>query len=194
MLRGKLLSQKDKLMRSNGLLKFGIVVFGISSVISSVSAYQSRHYIRTVVTPSQMFQKYEVTNDWMDDQGMKAFSRDALDLFLNYNKETVEDRFYDFMKMVLLKNYSNVKAELEDELRVIDRLNIVSSFLPETYITNRKNRIISAIGLRRKESGGKLIFDGIERWNIYFQIVEAKFKINRITKSTNIRKVPDAKN
>jgi len=189
MLASKLISQKDKLIQDNGLLKLAVVIFGIATIVSTVVSYQSRNYIRTIITPSHLDAAYEVTANWMDDQGLKSFARDSLDLLLNFTTESVEDRFHDLMKMVLLKNYSKVQQQLEDELRTIQRLNIISSFLPESYSIDRKKNIISVVGLRRKESGGRSIFDGPERWNIYFEIVEANFKISTITKSTNIRKV-----
>lgn len=193
MLKKNLLSAKDKLIQENGLLKFVVVVFGAASIISSTMAYHAKNHTRTIVTPSNMDRQYEVTNNWMDNDGIKMFTRNTLDLRLNYTKDTADDRFHDLMQVVLVKKYSKVKEELTDQLRTIDRLNIVSYFNPESYIIDRKKNIVSAIGLRRKEANGQLIFDGSERWNIYFEIVEANFKILAITKSTNIRKVADAK-
>lgn len=193
MLSKKHLSKIDSLTEANTLLRVGFIVLGVVACFSLALAYNSRHHVKTIITPRNLNTSYEVSENWMDDRGIKAFSRDTLDLLLNYNKGTAGDRFYDLLTMVLLGKYSKLKQELEDELKTIERLNVVSFYLPESYTIDRKENIISVVGLRRKESGGKPIFNGAERWNIFFVIKESTFKIVSITKSTNLAKVEYAK-
>ena len=179
---GKYLDVKSSLLRENALLKLGIVLFAIAALISSITAFRAMQYSRTVVVPSRLASQYSVSENWMSEEGIKAHTREILDLFLNYTPESAKSRFSDLMKMVLLENYPEVHEQLEEELRSIERLKIVSTFLIQNYTIDNNKKEVHVDGLRKKVSHGRPIIDESEIWIVRYEIIESNFKIIKVSK------------
>lgn len=178
----KYLDVKSKIRGENALLKFAVVVFGTASIISSISAAIAVKSVKTLIIPSRMTTQYSVTDNWMSDEGIKAHARETMDLFLNYTSESAKSRYSDLMKMVLLSTYSDVHEQLEEELRSIERLKIVSTYLVQEYLIDRRKNEIRVGGLRSKVSHGRDIINGSEDWIIKFEIIESNFKVIKVFK------------
>ncbi|NTW87727.1 MAG: hypothetical protein HGB26_01065 [Desulfobulbaceae bacterium] len=179
---GKYLDVKSGLLRENALLKLGIVLFGIAALLSSITAFRAMQYSRTIVVPSRLSSQYSVSENWMSEEGVKAHIREILDLFLNYTPESAKSRYSDLMKMVLLENYPAVHEQLEEELRSIERLNIVSTFLIQNHIIDNTKKEVRVEGLRKKVSHGRSIIDEKEIWIVSYEIIESNFKILKVSK------------
>ncbi|KJS02722.1 MAG: hypothetical protein VR65_04615 [Desulfobulbaceae bacterium BRH_c16a] len=179
---GKYLDVKSSLLQENALLKLGIVLFAIAALISSITAFRAMKYSRTIVVPSRLASQYSVSENWMSEEGVKAHTREILDLFLNYTPESAKSRFSDLMKMVLLENYPEVHEQLEEELRSIERLKIVSTFLIQNYNIDNDKKEVRVDGLRKKVSHGRPIIDKSETWLVRYEIIESNFKILKVSK------------
>lgn len=176
------LDVKSKLKGENALLKFAVVVFGTAALISSISAAIAVKSVKTLIIPSRMTTQYSVTDNWMSDEGIKAHARETMDLFLNYTAESAKSRYGDLMKMVLLTSYSEVREQLEEELRSIERLKIVSTYLVQEYLIDPRKKEIRVGGLRSKVSHGRDIINGSEDWIIRYEIIESNFKVLKVFK------------
>ena len=86
------------------------------------------------------------------------------------------------MKMVLLENYPEVHEQLEEELRSIERLKIVSTFLIQNYTIDNNKKEVHVDGLRKKVSHGRPIIDESEIWIVRYEIIESNFKIIKVSK------------
>lgn len=173
----KSLDKKTRTLTENALLKFTIVVFGLSSVISVGYAYKMRKDVRTIVTPSHFSKSFEVSDAWMDDDGLRQYMKDILSLLLNYTPKTANQNYSSFEKYVLPKDYSAAHEKLQGELKSITRLKIVSTFIVEDLEIDRVTKTITVRGLRRKESHGRGIIDGPEEWSVTYHIKNANFYV-----------------
>jgi hypothetical protein len=85
--------------------------------------------------------------------------------------------------MVHTRYYDKFKDELDQQLATIDRMNIVSTYIPENIQLNATAQKIKVRGQRRRTTFGKEMDDGIEEWTLDYEVTESNFKIIKIQKT-----------
>lgn len=179
----KSLDVKSKLQKENALLKFAILVFGVATVIANGYAYKTRTEVRTVITPSHFSKPFEVSDKWMDDNGLRQYTKDVVVMLLNYTPKTATKNFSNFENFLLPRDYSAAHEKLQYELTQIQRLKIVSTFVDEEIKIDRNTKTISIRGLRRKDSHGREIINAQEEWVIKYRISNGNFYVADFNKN-----------
>lgn len=179
----KYLDIRSKLIKDNRLLKAVIMMLATAAVISSVASYRALHHSRTIIVPAAADKPFEVSDTRMSENGVKMFTRQAFDLYLNYSPKSAKERFSDLLAMIHTRYYDTVKDDLDTQLATIDRMNIVSTYLIEQIRLNTMQKTIKVKGQRRRTTFGKEMDAGIEEWTLVYEIMDANFKIIKIQKT-----------
>lgn len=174
---------KSNLLRNNRLLKLCIVVFALSSMVSSVTAYRSLNYVRTSYIPmGYANQPINFTDTTINESGAKIYSRYLFDLILNYTPSSAREKFTEAIPLIHTRYYNEINEELMQKLETIERLRLVSSFQIEEIKINKQGKAIRVKGLRTRHTYGKKVDELVEEWELRYVIVDANFKITRIKK------------
>lgn len=179
----KYMDIRSNLFQENALLKLAVVMFGTSSLVIAVAFLYSLSYTRTVFIPTAYANKsFEVTDRSIDENGIRMFTRYSFDLFLNYTPASAKEKFSEMVPLIHTRYFDEVNAELNRQLDTIERLKIVSSYQIEKIKINQTDRTIRVKGIRTRSTYGKKVDEGVEEWQIGYQVVDANFKIKRIEK------------
>ena len=179
----KYLDIRSNLIKENRTLKFAIVVFALAAVISAISGYRAVHYSRTILVPVfHAVQPFEVSGSKMNEAGIKMFVRYAFDLFLNYTPESAKEKFSEMVPMIHTRYYDTVNSELSRNLETVTRMKVVSSYQIETIKINEPDHKIRVKGLRTRSTYGKQVDESVEEWELCYEIIDANFRITRISK------------
>jgi type IV conjugative transfer system protein TraE len=178
----KYLDRVSNLTRENRLLKFCVLVFATASAISAIASYHSLKYTRTIVTPAVVSTGFTVTENHINEDGIKMFTRYAFDLFLNYTPDSAEAKFKELLNLIHTRYFARVNEDLIGQIENIKRLKIVSTYMIEQISIDEKDRLIKVRGLRERTSYSSPIDKLVEEWELAYEIVESNFKIVRIKK------------
>jgi len=174
------------LYAENRLLKFVITVLTIAVIINSYFSYRALHYQKVIILPPVVDKRIEITGNQVNDAYIRLFVRYAMTLLANYQPETVESQFEEFLTLVTPSAYPEVEKVLSDLEGTVKKLDLSSVFYPQDVQIDRKKHTITVIGREKKTSKDVVVESGPKKYVLKYKIINARFYIDGI-KEENVR-------
>lgn len=189
MISSKYFDKAASLFAANRLLKFFIVIIGVSNIFLGIMAYRAVKYQKTVLIPLDLHSKIILNGDRINQQYLLQFSRDVFDLALNYTPATVKRQYSFLLSMVSPTTYHIYKSEFTTFAEEASIGNMCSAFVIDKLWVNQKKHIVKA-------SGKNLIYlEGAEAINskyityaFVYEVREGRLFIKKIGRYSDIVK------
>jgi conjugal transfer pilus assembly protein TraE len=170
----------ENLKVENKLIKFTIVVIGLSSIVSAFLVYNALKYQKTIILPPVVDRKIVVSGNDANDDYFKLYSKYIMGLLLNYTPPIFADQSKDLLSICTPSFYPSMEKRLKEIGRGIEKLNITSTFYPYRIKIDRKKALISVEGKREQTARGQLIESAKQTYLITYLIINGRLQINDI--------------
>ena len=172
------LDNHEKTKVENKLLKFAIIIVGISSIISAIFTYSAVKYQKVVILPPVVDEKIVISGNDVSDSYLKLYSKYISNLLLNYTPATCADQFADLLSLSTPTFHSSLDKKLKEIGSGVSKLNISSAFFPGKIKIDRKKREITVEGIRDQRARNQPISNDRKKYLIQYRIINGRLKIN----------------
>jgi conjugal transfer pilus assembly protein TraE len=164
----------------NRLLKFVVVVMGLSSVISIFMSIHAINQQKVVILPPVVDKRIVISGNDVNDDYIKLFVRYTLGLLLNYSPTSFNDQADDCLKFASPEFYQQLHKKLTTLKETVRKLNISNIFYPERIKIYRNEERIEVLGIQRQYAQHSLVDEGTKTYEIKYEIIQGRFFLEGI--------------
>jgi conjugal transfer pilus assembly protein TraE len=165
----------------NKLLKFAIVVIGVTVLINTGLLYQSLNSHRTVIVPPAVHSRFELYGNKATDEYYKEFARYISSLAFSYTPVTVRSQFTELLGMYVPSAYNEARNFFYDMAEKIETSQISSVFYLNGVTVSGEERIITVNGLLIQYApNGSKMSENQKKYNIEFAMDNGRFGVVKI--------------
>jgi conjugal transfer pilus assembly protein TraE len=172
--------QTQNTVAENKLLRFAIIVVGISSVFSAIMSYSALHYQKVVILPPVVDRKIEVSGTDMNDDYFKLYAKYITDLLVNYTQATFNDQAHDLLALCTPEFYPSLEKKLSDINEGVRKLDITSVFYPIEIHIDKGKHTLTITGDHEQRARSIAVAHDKKTYIITYQINIGRFQINDI--------------
>lgn len=175
------LQKTSNIVAENRLLKFVVVVIGVTAIANAIMTYRALNYQRTIIVPPVLKSRIEITGDRASEEYVKAFSRYIAALSFSYSPGTAKPQFDELLALYAPEAFPEGKRvlyELAD--RVITTRVTSVFFMGKLYVDGEKNQI-EVSGQRRQYVDDRKVEDVTKTYLIDYRISDGRFQVVRIS-------------
>jgi type IV conjugative transfer system protein TraE len=179
------LSKASNLQGENRLLKFIMVCLVIAFFVEGLFMMYAMSYQRTIILPSQITDKIEVSKNEWNEAYIKQFAIDVINLLVNISPDTVTIYHDMLLSMVNPSDYARIKKQLTDMDANIKTLQISGAFYPSgTIKVNKKENFIEIAGVKRQYAKDVKVEDDPKAgYKIFYVINRGRMYVTDIKES-----------
>lgn len=165
----------------NRLLRFAIIVIGITTLINTGLLYSSLNSHRTVIVPPTIHSKFEIYGNKATDEYYKEFARYIASLAFSYNPATVRAQFTELMGMYTSEGYTEAQRFFYDLADKIETSKASSVFYLRQLNVDDNKKEIYIEGLQvQYASNGVKIDEKAKKYVIEYRVSNGRFAIHKI--------------
>jgi len=169
----------SNLYAENRLLKFVVLVLGITVIINSIFSYRALHYQKTVILPPVVDRRIAISGNDANEDYIKLFARYSIGLLENYSPVSVRAQFDELLKLVTPSFYPSFENTLADLTATVNTLMITSAFYPFRINVNKQKKTIAINGTKKQFTGSSVVDRGQSKtYIIGYVISNGRFFIN----------------
>ena len=173
------LQKTSNMYAENRLLKFAVLILGITVVVNSLFSYRALQYQNTVILPPVVDKRVVISGNDANEDYIKLFARYSIGLLENYTPHSIEAQFDELLKLVEPSFYPEFESTLSDLASSVNTLMITSAFYPFKIIVNKNKKFITVSGIKKQFTGSNLINTGQNKiFKIGYTISNGRFFIN----------------
>jgi conjugal transfer pilus assembly protein TraE len=168
----------SNLYAENRLLKFAVVIIGMTTIINTGLLYASMSHQRTILIPSGMNVQASVTKNTADPDYLRQMARYVSGLALNYTPATARSQFEELLSLYAVDTFADNKSMLYDLADTIEKTVTGSVFHPQKFMLNDEKQWIEIFGpktlyLQDLKSGDT----ELKTYLLKYRMVDGKFQI-----------------
>jgi len=141
--------------------KFVIVALLIVIVWGQFQLYQSSKKMRTIIIPSHLNQKIEISDTYADDMYLRSMVGYMVNLIYSYTPYNIKNRYTEFLRYVPSNSIEMIKDELNKKIEKNVSLGMSQQFYSEEFYILPGNEVLIG-GKITPIVGGKVIGSGAD--------------------------------
>lgn len=173
-------NEKDNLKGSIRLLRFAVVILGISIVWLGFKVNRAVDYQKTVLVPFGLDTKLTITGEDISDEGLEFYAQRVLALRFTYSPGTARKYFTSLLRLYAPEAYPDVWKSLYDLADKVETANVTSVFYAEKLTVDRKNNKITAEGNSRKYKDNTALSATGLHCIIHYKVKQGMFQLLKI--------------
>jgi len=177
------LQKTSNLFGENRLLKFAIMIIGITTIINTVMLTTVSQKEKIVLIPPTLGSDLFVTGKDASDEYIRGITRYIMSLYLNYSSISIRGQIEDLMALYEPKSFAQNEGKFTQFINDIVRSRLASSYYIMKVSINRDKQIIIVDGLRKQHMHEKVVYSEKEKYEIYYKFNDSKFLIRKIERS-----------
>ena len=174
------LSKNFNLIAENKILKFFIVIIGMLQLMNAFWNYQLTKSYKTIIIPTGINEKMEVTNNSISDNGIKYYVRYILALTLNYTPAVARGQFEELLSLYSPEGYVQAKTDFYSLADTIEAAKVASLFYIQRITLDQGKNTIEVLGNKKQYVNETKIKDTSEVYFIEYSVDHGRFMINKI--------------
>ena len=168
----------SNLYAENRLLKFAVVIIGITTFINTGLLYVSMSHQRTILIPAGMNTQASVTKTTADHDYLRQMARYVTGLALNYTPSTARSQFEELLNLYTADTFADNKSMLYDLVDTIEKTMTGSVFHPQRFVLDDEKQWIEIVGpkilyLQDIKSGNT----ELKTYLLKYRMVDGKFQM-----------------
>lgn len=188
MLRKTFLQKASNLFAENRLLKFMVVVQGLTLVWCVYKIDDIKDRIRTVIQPPVINSRVEISGSWTSDAYVKEYIRYVGALVWNYSPGTVRNQFAELLVSWHPSVYEDAKQRLYILADQIEQTKSASVFYIYKIEHNVDKRIIEVTGNRNLTMQDKTMESVTKTYLVTYKVENGHFWILGIEDKDSTKK------
>lgn len=188
MLLNTFLQRTSNLFAENRLLKFVVVVQGLTLFWCVYKIDSIKDRIRTVIQPPVINSKIEVSGSWTSDAYVKEYIRYIGALLWNYSPAVARNQYEELMVSWHPSNYEAAKQRLYVLADQIERTQTSSVFYISGIKHNSNKRLIEVTGNRRLTMQDKSVENAVKTYVLSYTVTNGRFWILGIEEKVDDKK------
>lgn len=175
------LSKWKNLEVENKLLKFVIVIIGITTLINTGLLYSSLNSHRTVIVPPVINTKFELYGQKASEEYYKEFARYISSLVFSYTPVTIRAQFTELLGMYSASAYPAARNFFYDLAEKVETSKVSSVFYLQKILVDEERKEIEVVGFQvQYASNGSKIEENLRKYGIEYRMDNGRFSIARI--------------
>jgi len=174
------LQKSSNLFGENRLLKFAILIIGITTVINTLMLTTISRKEKIILIPPTLGSDLFVTGNNASDEYIRGITRYIMSLYLNYSSVSVKGQIEDLMSLYDPRSFAKVEGKFSQFINDVVRARISSSYYIMKVFINREKRIIMVEGIRKQHMHEKEVYSEKENYSINYEIKDSRFLIKNI--------------
>ncbi|ABL01370.1 type IV conjugative transfer system protein TraE [Pelobacter propionicus] len=182
------LSNASNLYGQNRLLKFVVVVLGITTVVNTYMIRNAQQMEKVVIIPSVINDKMWLSGTKASDEYVKQFARDVSNMFLTYHPSNVRTNFNDLLAMYDPSEFAEAQRVLYNLAERIEESKAASGFYITKLVNNEEKHQLEITGSKTMIINGKVTDNSIKIYLLDYKIESGKFCILRFMEKSEYDK------
>ena len=174
------IQKSSNLFGENRLLKFIIIVIGITTVFNTFLLTSISQKEKIILIPPTLGSDLFVTGNNASDEYIRGITRYIMSLYLNYSAVSVKGQIEDLMAIYEPRAFAQVEGKFAQFVNDILRSRISSSYYIINVSINRTKKIIMIDGLRKQFMHEREVMSEKEKYQINYKIDDSRFRIKNI--------------
>lgn len=170
------LSKYNNAVVENKLLKFIIIVIGITVLINTGLLYSYIRTSRTVIVPPKINSQIEIYGNRASDAYYKEFARYICSLLFSYTPATARTQFSELLTLYSPNSYGKAKTAFYDLADQIEKSGLSSIYYIQKIEVSENSKEIYITGIRSiMGQAGASVRDSVEKYVISFYFDNGRF-------------------
>ncbi|MBI3753973.1 MAG: type IV conjugative transfer system protein TraE [Deltaproteobacteria bacterium] len=175
------LNKMANVVRENKLLKFAVVVIGAATIFNAVMIQKAFNSQRTILLPAVAREKIEVGESDASEEYISEMARQVMGLTFNYIPANAREQFSAVLTMYISDGFPEARRQFYLLADQVETAQNSSAFYIQHLAINPKQSVVTIKGLRRQFSNDLKIEDGPKTYQLWYQIVNGRFRVVRLT-------------
>lgn len=181
-------SKLGRLTAKNILLKFFVVVIGITELWNSYKIDKAMHYQRTVLIPANLDQRVTIVDDNASESYIKSFARLITNLAFNYNTSSARGQFGELLQLFSSDTFPSAKQGFYSLADTIEHTKLSSSFVINKPIdVDLEKKTIIVTGALRQWVESQFIDTTEKTYIISYAMSEGRFLVTGLSEKTTAK-------
>lgn len=168
------------LAAENRLLKFFIVVIGITVVINTAVTIRAFRMQKIILVPPIVDSRIEIAGDKASDGYVKTFVRYISALAFNYTPATARLQFGELLATYAPPAYPSAKKTFYDLADTIEMSHVTNSFVIQKIDIDSEKHQIDVLGNNLRYSEDRKVEESQRTYLIQYRIENGKFMITEL--------------
>ncbi|MDY0300516.1 MAG: TraE/TraK family type IV conjugative transfer system protein [Trichlorobacter sp.] len=172
----------SNLLVDNLLLKFVVIVIGISQIFLGSRINYALQNQRTILVPPNLDTRVQLTGDYASRDYVKSFARTIVNLAFTYSYPTVRAQYGELLQFFSPEGFVNSKDALNSAVDTIETTRTSSVFIiNKQVVVDTKERTMTIEGSQRMWTDTAFIESPqLRKYIIGYSIENGKFQIEYI--------------
>ncbi len=181
------------LLAENRLLKFTVVVIGISTIWLGWRVDNAVHHQRTIIMPASLDRRISITDSYASEDYVRSFARTISGLAFNYNPTSARGQFGELLQYFTPDTFPAAKQSFFAMAETIERTKVSSSFVINRPIeVDTTKNVMSVSGTLRQWVDTTFNDVSEKTYQISYAITEGRFFLTAITEKAKNNVSPQA--
>lgn len=176
----KAVREKDNLKATIRLLKFFVLVIGVSILYLGYKVDGAVRNQKIIMEPFGLDTTIEISNDDISKEGAEFYARLAVMLRANYSPGTARAGFNRLLRLYVPESYPDAYKLYYDLADRIEAANVTSVFFIDKVNVDAKKHQVVVTGLNRKYKDNTLLSDAPAQFDITYRVDNGRFQLLNI--------------
>ena len=179
------LQKSSNLFAQNRLLKFVVVLIGITVIYNTLMLRQALNSHRTVILPPVINQEMEFWGERASANYLRQMTRYAMSLAVNNSPATVRQQFEELLSLYAPESFPDAQNALYSLALRIEEAKVSNAFYIESIRVDEESKTVRVSGLKTQFIQDVITKNQQTDYEINYRIQEGRFMIDSIKEVVN---------
>lgn len=181
------LQKTSNLVGENRILKFFVVVIGVSVITNSFFMYKAMRQQRTIILPVGMgvaTGQIEVQDEVLSDAYLRLMTRYVMTLFMNYTPDRIHNQYSELLELFSSAAYPEYKERFTTLADDIKETKVTGFFSVQSIVSQSAGQgqgEIDVIGIKKQFLESSLVTNEVVHYRISYEVVNGMFQLVEIS-------------
>jgi conjugal transfer pilus assembly protein TraE len=175
------MQKTSNLMAENRLLKFAVLVIGITVIYNTFMVRHALHTHRTILVPPAIKSTMEIHGNSASDAYIKHFTRYIMGLAFQYSPATARYQFEELLSMFSPSSFPRAQKMFYDLADTIETAQISNVFYIQKMVLDSARKQVEVTGLKRQYVHDVKSEEGTKTYIVVYEFEDGRFMIADIS-------------
>ncbi len=171
------LQKTSNLMAENRLLKFIILIIGVTVIYNTFMVRHALHTHRTILVPPAIKSTMEIQGNSASDEYIKHFTRYILGLAFQYSPATARYQFEELLSMYSPSSFPKAQEFFYDLADTIETAQISNVFYIHKMVLDSTKKQAEVTGLKRQYVHDVKSEEATKTYIVVYEFEDGRFMV-----------------
>ena len=171
----------SNLIMDNLLLKFAVVVIGLTQIFLGIKVTQAMKYQKTIIIPAGYDRRVVISGDNVSEDYVRMFTRNICNLAFNYSYSQARTQFGELLSYYDAEAFPAAKEMFSGLATTIETTKTGSTFVIYEPKVDAQKGIVSVKGVQKIYIDSAFVDTQQKTYLIAYKVVDGQFKVLSIT-------------